>query len=76
MIELFDNEESFLSFDDEFGMMVVESFVSFVGTPYYRIVELFGDELDDRFEVGENLTDSDIDDLLDLGVEISFKEPA
>lgn len=75
MIELFDGEESYLS-DEEFGMMVVESFVSFVGTPYYRIVELFGDELDDRFEVGENLTDSDIDDLLDLGVEISFKEPA
>lgn len=75
MIELFDGEESYLS-DEEFGMMVVESFVSFVGTPYYRIVELFGDELDDRFEVGENLTDSDIDDLLDLGVEIFFKEPA
>ena len=75
MIELFDGEESYLS-DEEFGMMVVESFVSFVGTPYYRIVELFGDELDDRFEVGENLTDSDIDHLLDLGVEISFKEPA
>ena len=75
MIELFDGEDSYLS-DEEFGMMVVESFVSFVGTPYYRIVELFGDELDDRFEVGENLTDSDIDDLLDLGVEISFKESA
>ena len=75
MIELFDGEESYLS-DEEFGMMVVESFESFVGTPYYRIVELFGDELDDRFEVGENLTDSDIDDLLELGVEIFCKEPA
>ena len=74
MIELFDNEESFLSFDDE--SLIIEEIDGEFGQTCYRIVDVVGNELNDRFEIGEVLNDSMIDDLLELGVEISFKEPA
>lgn len=74
MIELFDNEESFLSFDDE--SLIVEEIDGEFGQTCYQIVDVIGEEMNDRFEIGEILNDSMIDDLLELGVEISFKEPA
>lgn len=74
MIELFDNEESFLSFDNE--SLIVEEIDGEFGQTCYQIVDVIGEEMNDRFEIGEILNDSMIDDLLELGVEISFKEPA
>lgn len=74
MIELFDGEESFLSFDDE--SLIVEEIDGEFGQTCYQIVDVIGEEMNDRFEIGEILNDSMIDDLLELGVEISFKEPA
>ena len=72
MIELFDGEESYLSDDNE--SLIVEEVDGEFGQTCYQIVEIFGDELNDRFEKGEILNDSMIDDLLELGVEIDFED--
>lgn len=71
MIELFDNEESFLSFDDE--SLIVEEIDGEFGQTCYQIVDVIGNEMNDRFEKGEVLNDSMIDDLLELGVNIEFE---
>ena len=72
MIELFDGEESYLSDDNE--SLIVEEVDGEFGQTCYRIVDVFGEEMNDRFEKGEILNDSMIDDLLELGVEIDFED--
>ena len=72
MIELFDGEESYLSDDNE--SLIVEEVDGEFGQTCYRIVDVLGEEMNDRFEKGEILNDSMIDDLLELGVEIDFED--
>lgn len=56
-------EEIFEEFDEDFDENSEANFA---------ITEIGGDELESRFVIGEVISDSQVDDLVEMGVEVSI----